>query len=493
MQGNGGQPGSGGPLTGVVLITVDSLRADAVEFTTEGRTPALAQLAARGTTFENAFAHGNWTPFSFPSLLGSRPIFAERGDIGLPETPTLAEVLSEAGVRTAGFNAANGFLTAHWGYDRGFDAFEAFLGDGKRSYSKYVAAHPTIGAWIQLITSPVRRVTAEFWRTAAQFGRESSSNGASECTPSLFGDTSRMLDVESRARSFLRSVDGPFFLWVHHMDAHTPYVPAPRHLREVADARLGYLRTLCAQARAGLGWTVGDRTLAALRTLYSGAVRQVDASIGRLQRTLEATGLAEETCVVVAGDHGEEFQEHGHLAHYPKLYDELIRVPLIVSHPAGRSQRISSPVGLEAIPPTVCGTLGIAPSPTWDGRSLLETVLRGHSLSDEPVISTTVRGEHVTQQPIPRRLTEGDLVTSARTHEWTYIENTATGERELYHRPSDPIEYDDLLKSGESVPRAVEPLEAAAANHVVDLKDGDASTAEAPPEVVTRLKALGYQ
>ena len=479
--------GSGGSLPGVVLVTVDSLRADAVDFGSTGRMPVLARLAARGTVFENAFAHGNWTPFSFPTLFGSRSTFADRSDIGLPETPTLAEVLSDSGVHTAGFNAANGFLTAHWGYDRGFDTFDAFLGEGERSYSKHLAAHPTVGAWLQLATSPVRRIVDQLKPGY------STMNGESESGRPLFVDTSRLLNVEYRARAFLRAVEAPFFLWVHYMDTHTPYIPAPRHLQEIADSRLGYLRTLYAQIRAGLGKAVSDHTLAALRALYNGAVRQVDASIGRIYQTLEATGLAEETCLLVAGDHGEEFQEHGHLTHYPKLYDELINVPLIVTHPAGKSQRTAKPAGLQAIPPTICEALGIAPPEVWEGQSLLRTVLHGRPLNNEPVVSTTVRGERVTQQPIPRRLAEGNLIASARTREWTYIENTDNGDRELYHRPTDSKQRDDRLNSNESVPQVVEPLETAVANHVADLEAGGTPAAEVPPGVATRLEALGYQ
>jgi len=103
---------------------------------------------------------------------------------------------------------------------------------------------------------------------------------------------------------------------------------------------------LHAHTRTGLGWDVGERTLADLRTLYQAAVRQVDASVGRLLDTLSANDIADDTAVVVAGDHGEEFQEHGHLAHYPKLYDELIRVPLVVDVPGAEGRRIDGQVGL---------------------------------------------------------------------------------------------------------------------------------------------------
>ena len=117
------------PVSNAILVTVDSLRTDAIEpYGGEYDTPTFSALAERGTVFENAFAHGNWTPMSFPSILASRPVFADTGRIGVDGVTTLAERLQAAGVATGGFNAANGFLTEHWGYDAGFDSFDAFVG-----------------------------------------------------------------------------------------------------------------------------------------------------------------------------------------------------------------------------------------------------------------------------------------------------------------------------------------------------------------------------
>ena len=277
-----------------VLITVDSLRPDAISpYAADRRTPALQSIADRGTVFENAFATGNWTPFSFPSILASRPVFADNGAIGVEDSETLASVLSNAGIATGGFNAANGFLTSHWGYDEGFDAFEPFVASvGSSIYSRYLATHPTVEAWVQLATSPLRR--ARSW-----------VGGDTDDRPFL--DTSRMFDIEEAAIEFLESEDDPFFLWIHYMDAHTPYVPAPRYIRQVSDNVVGTHRMLRAHGRTALGREVGERTLADLRMLYQAAVTQIDASIGRVLDALSANGVDDDTVVVVCGDHGEAF------------------------------------------------------------------------------------------------------------------------------------------------------------------------------------------
>ncbi|QAU11523.1 sulfatase [Halorubrum sp. BOL3-1] len=497
-------------VSNVVLVTVDSLRADAVSpYDAERHSPVIDGLADDGTVFDRAFATGNWTPFSFPSILASEPVFARSGDIGVKGAQTLAETLSEAGIATGGFNAANGFLTDHWGYPEGFDEFEPFVTSvGSNVYSRYLAAHPTVEAWIQLATSPVRRLGSKL-------------RGDEDDRPFL--DASRMFDVEDAATDFVDDTDGPFFLWVHYMDTHTPYVPAPRYIREVSDGIVGTHQMLHAHARTSLGLKVGERTLSELRTLYRATVRQVDASVGRLLDSLDAAGVADDTAVLLAGDHGEEFQDHGHLAHYPKLYDELIHVPLVADVPGLDGGRVDGHAGLDAIPPTVADLLGVESPDDWHGESLVPA-LRGDDegdddtadgdaidggdesddgLSDDPVVSVTVRGEDVTQQPIPRSLSDGDLLIGVRDDDWTYIENVDADDVELYHRPSDPAQQENLAVDPDERERSVidrfAPIvdahaellrERGAAAEAAAERDGDDEVDE---DLEARLEALGYK
>jgi arylsulfatase A-like enzyme len=483
-----------------VLVTVDSFRADVLD-DDAARTPTMDALATDGTVFETAFAEGNWTPFSFPGLLGSRPAFVDTGRLGPGAAPTLAEALSDAGYATAGFNAANGFLTRLWDYDRGFDRFDAFVDDPTSRYGAYLAAHPTLQAWRDLVAAPVRQLAAGL---------------AGEGDPQPFMDASHTLDVEGGAVDFVETaaaLDSPFFLWIHYMDAHTPYAPAPRYLREVADGRLGLLRMLWAHARTGLGHQVGDRTLEMLRTLYRAALLQADDSLSRVLAALDDAGVRDETAVVLAGDHGEEFMEHGHLAHYPKLYDELVHVPLVVDAPGRDGGRVAAPVGLADVPPTICSLLDAPIPDEWAGRSLDthldgtggagdETAGEGRSATapptdaPDPIVSVAVRGESVTTQPIPRHPSEGDLLVSARTRRWVYIENTATGDAELYDRLDDPTQQTDLLAAGRR-PAVLDDLRRAVAARAAAVERGVSAGADgqavADDGVAARLEALGYR
>ena len=450
-------------LRGAVLVTVDSLRADAPE-----TMPTLTGLAERGARFDNAFATGNWTPFSFPSILGADPVFTDDGTLGPSHRPTLAETLADAGVETAGFNAANGFLTPHWGYDRGFDRFEAFT-DG----TGWLDAHPTVHGWLQFAGWPLNRA-----RDVLR------GNGGNHAV-----DTSKLLAVEERADAFLADTDDRFFLWVHLMDTHTPYVPAPRYVKRATDGSVGSFGMLRAHVRAGLGRELSGGALDRLRSLYDAAALQVDDAIGRLLETLEAEGLRDETLVVVAGDHGEEFMEHGHLAHYPKLYDELARVPLVVDDPRADGRAVSTPVGLDTVPPTITDALGV--DDAFDGLSSLPTIVEGEQPPADPVVSVALRGETVTQQPIPRTLDDGELLVSARSERWTYIRDTRDGSHELYDRRADPGEQTNIWPEA-SESREIHRLRDAADAHL-DRIVTDGADEELPDDVKDRLETLGYR
>ena len=462
-------------LAGTVLITVDSLRADAVFGPTgEEIAPTLSTLARRGTAFTDAVAPGNWTPFSFPGILASRTVFADGDDVGLPESPSLAESLSAAGVETAGFNAANGFLTGHWGYDRGFDRFESFIDDpGSGIYGTYVAPHPTVQGWLQLGTAPFRRLADRLRRHEAD----------------RIVDTSHMLDVERAASEFLASAGEPFFLWLHYMDPHTPYVPAGKHRRAIgSDAGIG--RMLTAQIRAGLGKRVPDRALEALRALYHGSVHQTDGSIRRVLDTLSDRGIRDETCVVVAGDHGEAFGEHGHLAHYPTLHEEVTRVPLLIDHPEATRQTVTTPTSLEVIPPTVCRAMCVEPQPAFRARSVLP-VTTDETSQQGPVTSVALQGETVAEQPIPRRLEDGSLIVRARTAGWAYEVEPESDRETLYERTDSGEQTVEVDVAPEAT---LTDLREAVTERLERIGGDETSDRVETPESVDRqLAALGYR
>jgi hypothetical protein len=118
--------------------------------------------------------------------------------------------------------------------------------------------------------------------------------------------------------------------------------------------------------------------------------------------------------------------------------------------------------------------------------------MSGDQHPNGPVCSVAVRGESITEQPIPRGLADGQLYVSARSAEWVYIENTETGETELYNREDDPTQQRDLTGTDEVPEDVLAELADAVAEHAGGLGGTDD---EQPVEqaVSTQLEALGYR
>ena len=175
----------------------------------------------------------------------------------------------------------------------------------------------------------------------------------------------------------------PFFLFLHAIDPHGPYDPAPEfeEMFEAGGAPAHY-RTV----RYLLGLNRGDvepepETADALSRLYDAEVAQNDRAFGELLDELEARGLVEDTAVIYLSDHGEEFAEHGRWEHGLSLYEEVLRVPLVMRLPGVPPRRVEEPAQHVDVLPTLLAYLGIEAPPT-DGRDLLAARRRGDAPLD---------------------------------------------------------------------------------------------------------------
>ena len=296
------------------------------------------------------------------------------------------------------------------------------------------------------------------------------------------GFSGRSTWVIQRAGEWLRELgpDEPFFLYMHFLDPHGPYEP-PDELREVF---VGERSTASAAVRAGdVGRlaagevTVAESDLDYLRTLYDAEIRDVDRSIGTLLDWLAAEGRADETIVVVTGDHAEEFQEHGRLLHGYHLYEESVRVPLIV-HVPGWPARRETELAVQHldIAPTLLDAAGL---PTPDGY-------RGRSLAP------LARGEAVPEAPIVIETTWRDIDRCAvRTARWKLIRDEIAETFELYDLERDPGETHDVA---DAHPDVVAELGRTLAELEVDPDPAvvEGSIGASNPELLERLRALGY-
>lgn len=164
---------------------------------------------------------------------------------------------------------------------------------------------------------------------------------------------------------------------------------------------------------------------------YDGEIAFTDLHLGRLFRHLRQIGLIDRTLIVITADHGEAFGEHGRYWHGRYLYDESVRIPLVMSFPDIPGRRVTIPVGPVNIAPTILHFLGIPERATMDGVSLLPLIYQGDPGEIGPV-----------EMYIPNEKFKKHGIVYGP---WKYIRNTAAGSEELYHLIRDPGETINLI------------------------------------------------
>ena len=300
----------------VIVYLVDTLRADHLPLYGYSRdtAPELSHFAKDAVVFDQAIAPSSWTKPSVASLFTSL-LPRDHGCVQFytpldPGLVTLAERMRDHGYTTGAVVANPLVLAKNMHFDQGFSYFAA---------------------------------------------------------PAAPGRAGQVVDA---ALAFLDARKGlPTFLYVHTMDAHTPYQPPPpfdrkfgprpqpgRAAAEPSDYRVP----------ADLGRIVGQ---------YDGAVAYGDQEFGRLLQGLQQRGLYDRAQVVFLSDHGEEFLDHGGWVHGHTLFDELVRVPLVVKYPGRREagRRVAGQVQLLDVLPTILKSQGLPVPAGVAGRDLAES------------------------------------------------------------------------------------------------------------------------
>jgi arylsulfatase A-like enzyme len=287
------------PPPNVILFLGDTVRQDAVgAYGEAGHTPAIDALAASGARFTQARAQSSWTLPSVASLFTSRWCHEVTDWADLPQrlpedAVTMAELFAGKGYDTAGFSA-NVLVNRDNGFAQGFETYWA---------------PPT---------------EASMWTDA--------------------------LTTADRAAGWLRKPrKRPFFAYVHFVDPHSPYCPPDRRPKD-PNAPIPGDMNLSFYGKRPLP---DAATLAQWRELYGEEVALVDRGVERVLAAL-TPDARRRTLIVFMADHGEEFMEHGFLGHGWSLYDDLLKVPLVVAGPGIPAGRVvSEPVGLIDLLPTL--------------------------------------------------------------------------------------------------------------------------------------------
>jgi arylsulfatase A-like enzyme len=445
----------------VIIYLVDTLRADRLGVYGYARptSPQLDALAAESVVFDHAYAPASWTLPSVTSLITSTFSCAHGMVLKKrlsPELKTLAERLKDVGYFTGGaYN--NVWVGPVAGLDRGYDVLTE--------------------------------------RTMAQQNRRP--------------DVNELLD----------QADGrPFLMYLHTMEPHdsflTPYEYISAFGHVSVDGRTNYYELITRyNALKQADWIGGrpvgttDNTekqdlifsaLVSMQTqielLYDAAVLWADANLGQVIELLNERGVWDDAIFIFLSDHGEEFNEHGSWLHSQSVYEELVRVPLIIHFPHGKfgGQRIDTPVSLVDIMPTIFDYLEQPElCMTCQGSSLMPLIngIVGQ-VNAEPLIPSLRLNKAFYYRPLKQ--SRGDINVVIRQNQWKAIWNHELESMEIYDVDRDSGEQSNVslqqpeLRQSLSM-RARDWLRdcEAAARQPGDIVDVDEAIDE-------KLRALGY-
>ncbi|WP_434415409.1 sulfatase-like hydrolase/transferase [Nannocystis pusilla] len=365
----------------LIVLAVEGARADDLLGVLLGgpRFPAVERLAAESLVFERAYAVSPWAVPTHAALLSSVPppghatvrgTFVADGQVLLPELLDRAGYYGVAVAANADFNAERGLI-------QGLDH--------------------------------VRNMT------------QGTGSGK---------------DARSVVRAALEAIAGrpaPRFVYADMTDPQAPYDPPREHVGgpPPPDAPLPHLTHLWL-GRVRAGRVVAEPAQRDyVRRLYRGELQVVDAALADLLAAMEEQGGLDEAALVLVGLHGEEFFEHGGALHGFSLHEESLRVPLVIRAPALLAPgRVTAPVDLLDLAPTLADLLGLPFPPQWQGDSLVPLI-------DDP-------------QPPPRLVVAylGDGARAAVLGDYKLIVGSGRDAQRLYDLAADPGETRDLEGDG---------------------------------------------
>ncbi len=423
----------------VLLVTLDTTRADRIGCYgyRAAETPYIDSLAAAGVLFEQAITP---TAFTLPShssiLTGLYPPFHGvrlNGGAALASVhTTLAEELYDSGYRTGAFIGAF-VLDGRWGLEQGFEQYDD-----------------------DFPMAPDQRLDLA--------GVQRPAN----------------LVVDAALEWLEEPSERPFFAWVHLYDPHTPYEPPEPYRSRFApegshNSAAGDSTATDTQERRLREWIDEQNAL------YDGEIAFADSQIGRLLGWLGDHGLAEDTVVVVVGDHGEALGSHGETEHGYFVYDYAVHVPFVIRLPESdvRGSRVQQQVRTIDILPTVLDLVGVEPPAQVQGESLVPSMVDPHHTGPRYAYSESMA---------PSLQYGWSALYSVRTSDHKFIEAPRS---ELYDLGLDPGESRNVLASEPSV---AEELRAVLAGIREEIESGAPETEQANLDegTMAMLAALGY-
>ncbi len=456
----------------IVIILADALRADHLSCYGYYRptSPNIDHFSRRSHVFRSAFSVSPSTISAIPSILTG--LYPSMHGTGVDQNilnfnrnlPVLPEILQKAGYATVAFNT-NPLVVGKYGYDRGFDQrYDIFPSDENKSVSAELE-HDIDGV--------KQTISLRF-------------NQPYICS----GEMNKKVE-----QWLIQNNHHPFFMWLHYMDTHSPYLPrepyfskytADRDQKNVVEFLMTF-NDVFSRIHQGIK-PDPDELKQLLIDSYDSEISYFDAHFAGLLDSLKNQSVLDRTIIFLVADHGEEFWEHGYWGHQVRMYESNLHVPLIMYAP-GLTQGggvISKQVRNIDIFASVCELLDIHKIDHC-GVSLLPYIRDEEHAEVRPVISEGGGIKSLSQNKWIDRL------YSIRTPRYKYIKNTTKNEKALYDLYRDPMEIKN--RADELQWRKVtEELdnELCCTLKINNPNQTGGDVPEFSEQVAERLKSLGY-
>lgn len=419
-------PIAGAERPDIFLITIDTLAETDAQVCGDGPTlmPRLREFAGQASCFSRSYASGNFTTPSTATMeTGSLPwshwAVQIVSKVAAPlQQNALADTLRAAGYETHAVSTNLLASPRHHGTDRGYD-------------SEVIAPSSALGAKPREILTLFPDSTLPFWFSAiVPFLDTLDVYTHGERHPYAPEQAYRVLQQRIAERR-----EQPHFYWVHTLPPHDPYLPpASTKHRLLAGQELSRWSDFQAMGPYG-----NDKQplIDKHRLRYREAIMGADEALGRLLDQLRASGRLDKSIIIISSDHGESF-ERGFMGHAGSLvHNAVLQVPLVVRLPGQtQARRVTTPVSLADIAPTIADLARAAPLPQADGRSLRQALETG-SIEPRPIYAMAMERQSRFQ---PIRFGHYALIVG----DHKLVLHLAEGRGELFNLALDPRELHDL-------------------------------------------------
>jgi len=426
----------------IILITVDCLRADHLSCFGYNRisTPNIDKLAEKGAIFYNAFSNGPYTTMSFPSIFTSTyplmyPYIKENNLFITDERTSFVDVLKRYGIRTAAFHS-NPHLSGYFGYNKGFDLFEDHISRASRSRARNISVSNNlkkIGAKIKAKDTNLYKILKKGYDFIQKTNRDLGLYLKKDY-PYIKAEV-----LNQEVLNYVSKNPKKFFVWIHYMDIHAPYLPPQPLINHIRNLHL-QKRTIYKNKNKGDLKKISNRDIQHLVNLYDKGISYIDHELGKLLKHLKNFDIhLDNTYIILTSDHGEEFMEHGDLGHLPKLYDDRLHIPLIIAGPGLEKKKVKNQVSLINLAPSILDLIGANNDTSFLGDSLIPLITLSPNKEDEDVIS--------------EYWFKDERGYSYRTKKWKCIItfNPFDIKKELYNLIIDPEEQINIAEKNKSI------------------------------------------